>query len=132
MGEIYKMIFRPCEECNACCDGHLVGSAYGNNFGCGKPCVFLIERKCKIYETRPNVCQKFQCGWSQFLLDEDMRPDKCGVIISVRTKNQEQYFEVIEIRENISYDTYRRIEDAAKKLNTRIEKVKYNGHNNNS
>lgn len=105
--------------------------AHGNFFGLGKKCVFLTEDKCSIYKTRPNICQKYQCGWSQYLIDEDLRPDKCGIIVSVRTEKNEQYFELIETKENISYETYERIENTLKKLNSKIVRVRY-GHNNNS
>lgn len=125
--------FRPCGDCTACCSGQLLGVAHGNFFGCGKACVFLTDNKCGIYDIRPKVCRGFQCGWSQHLLPEDLRPDKCGLMVSVIKTPNEQYLQIIEVDKNISFDYYKRVEDHLKKLGVRIERIPYHhGHNNNS
>jgi hypothetical protein len=37
---------------------------------------------CKIYETRPQVCEGWYCGWRRMPhLDDEWRPDRCGVLI---------------------------------------------------
>ena len=74
---------KSCGSCFSCCTGTLIGNAYGNEHYPTKPCVFLVNNKCSIYETRPAYCQKYQCAWSQDILSDLMQPDKCGVIISV-------------------------------------------------
>ena len=50
----------------------------------GKPCHFLADEGCTIYETRPtSPCRNFVCGWlapgSPF--PEEFRPDRLGVIV---------------------------------------------------
>jgi hypothetical protein len=35
---------------------------------------------CKIYEERPSSCQRFKCIWYSYDLDENLRPDHCGVV----------------------------------------------------
>ena len=77
--------FRPCGECDACCVWP-TGNVYGHEFGCGKSCKFLSdskENKCSIYNERPDFCKSFQCAWSQHLIPEEMRPDKCNVLVTV-------------------------------------------------
>jgi len=86
---------RPCGDCTVCCSGALIGDAYGNKFGHGNPCIFLVENKCTIYQTRPDVCRNYQCAWSQGLLPEWMKPSQCGVLISVETEGGNQYLKVI-------------------------------------
>lgn len=111
--------FRPCDECNSCCKGNLLGMAYGNVFGNKRSCIFLVKEKCAIYESRPDSCKNYQCAWSQGLLDIDMRPDKSGLLVSIeKDKSGNQFFSVIEIRKNMPFENYKKIEEAAKKLNT--------------
>jgi len=39
---------------------------------------------CKIYATRPSVCQGWYCGWRHIpTLSDQWRPDRCGVLICV-------------------------------------------------
>ena len=86
---------RECGECNACCVW-LKGDAYGHEFGGGKPCRFL-EGNCSIYETRPEVCRRFQCAWLQGLLGDGMRPDRSGVLVSVEKWSGGQFLRAVEI-----------------------------------
>lgn len=112
--------FRPCGDCSACCDGHFSGKAYGNYFGGGKPCSFLMNKLCTIYDTRPGFCHKYQCAWSQYLLDDDMRPDQCGLMVSVENNEEtgKQYLKAIEVWKEVPYSSYEKVEQAARKLNT--------------
>jgi hypothetical protein len=42
----------------------------------------LPGKGCGIYETRPEVCRSFHCGWRQVpQLGEAWRPDRSGVLI---------------------------------------------------
>ena len=94
---------RACGKCTACCDGHLLGEAYGHKFGPGLPCHFLTESKCTIYETRPKACRDYYCAWAQGLFAEWMNPDNTGALISVEANNQgQQYLKVILMNYNIS------------------------------
>lgn len=88
------MNFRECGECNKCCSGMLIGNSHGNPFGGNRACVFLIDSKCTIYGTRPQSCKDYQCAWSQGLLKEESRPDKCNVLVSVEGKKV-QFLKVI-------------------------------------
>jgi Fe-S-cluster containining protein len=88
--------FRPCGDCNACCSW-LIGNAFGWEFGCGKSCKFLEDNKCGVHKARPEVCRNYQCAWSQYLLPEEMRPDKSGVLVSVEMNEREQYLKAISI-----------------------------------
>ena len=113
--------FRPCGDCTACCSGQLAGEIYGHKMFPGKPCHFLMENKCSIYESRPtSPCKTFQCAWSQRLLDEDMRPDKIGLMVSVETKGKEQFLRIVEVVPKPPQESYQRIFRAAKKLGSRV------------
>ena len=118
--------FRPCGDCTACCDGFLIGDAKGIPFGEGTPCSFLIDKKCTIYSDRPQVCQNYQCAWTQFVLPEWMKPNKCGVMVSVEyDKDGKQYLKVIEMREEIEYNVYSTIDTFTKENNTYWVRVPY-------
>lgn len=112
------MNFRPCGDCTGCCIGQLAGEIYGRKMWPGKPCDFLICGKCTIYEDRPvSPCQKFQCAWSQHLFDEDMRPDKIGIMVSVETaKDGSQFLRLVEIVPHPPQESYARIFEHAKRL----------------
>jgi len=96
---------RSCGECTKCCEV-LQGCAYGHDFGNGVSCKFLGESGCKIYKIRPNFCENYYCAWAQELFPEEMRPDRCNVLISVENGNDGQYLRVMstncdEINKNI-------------------------------
>lgn len=90
---------RPCGECTKCCE-ILYGNTYGHEFGNGVPCKFLGECGCNIYKVRPEFCIKYYCAWSQELLPEEMRPDKCGVLVSVENKEGSQYLRVMSVNKD--------------------------------
>jgi Fe-S-cluster containining protein len=119
--------FRPCGGCSACCEGYYAGVAYGNTFKNGKPCVFLVNKLCAIYDDRPGFCRKFQCAWSQHLLDESLRPDQCGLLVSVETHPDSgaQYLKAVEITPHVPYETLEKLNQAAIKLNTQWTLIKY-------
>jgi hypothetical protein len=73
---------RECGECTACCVVLLIDD---ENFK--KPadqvCSNLMEKGgCKIYSTRPSVCQDWYCAW-RFMeqLDDTWRPDRSGIMV---------------------------------------------------
>lgn len=114
------MEHRPCGDCSACCEGWLKGNAYGNEFKPYTKCPFLIHGLCSIYSTKPEFCSKYQCAWSQGLLDEDMQPNTCGLLVSVKTKEDgSKFLEAVPIRKDVSYDTYRKLDDAARRLDVK-------------
>jgi hypothetical protein len=110
---------RPCGECTACCTW-LHGDAYGHEFGNGTSCKFLCEG-CSIHKVRPSACVNYQCGWSQYLIDEELRPDKCGIIISVENNQEGQYLKAILFdKDKINNSTISYLDDWSKKMNTPI------------
>lgn len=118
--------FRPCGDCTGCCQGVLAVNVHGNLARGRKPCSFLVENKCMIYNERPNVCRKYQCAWSQGLLDDDMRPDKCGIMVSVGdAEDGSQYLRVVELNPDITPGTYEKLDECVKSLNTRWVGIKY-------
>ena len=79
-----KGALRECGECRACCvvlgfDADPNEAPFSKPHG--TPCQHLIQIGCGIYEERPPVCRRFQCGWIQAPnLPEALRPDRCGVM----------------------------------------------------
>ena len=121
------MKFRECGDCTACCDGHIIGNSFGNMFGYHKPCVFLVHKKCTVYKDRPNTCDTFQCAWTQNLFPEWMKPNRCGVLISVEINKNDniQFLRVVEMKDTIDYLVYAEIEKFCKENNTYYVKVPY-------
>jgi hypothetical protein len=73
---------RECGECTACCVVLLIDD---ENFKkpADKVCSNLIDKGgCKIYSTRPSVCQDWHCAW-RFMaqLGDDWRPDRSGILL---------------------------------------------------
>ena len=106
---------RECGECNACCVW-LKGDAYGHEFGNGKPCHFL-KNNCSIYETRPEVCKRYQCAWLQGLFQENLRPDKSKVLITVENWSKGQFLRAIEMGQKMDDNTLIEIQEFCKKHN---------------
>ena len=89
-------MFRECGECTACCTW-LIGDAFGWKFGAGKFCKFLECSGCGVHKARPESCRNYQCAWTQHLLPEEMRPDKCNILVSVEQNENGQYLKAIAI-----------------------------------
>lgn len=73
---------RSCGGCTACCEGWLRDK--GLDMQPGKACKHRAVNGCAIYPDRPeNPCKVFRCGWLRepSLLEDDLRPDKCGAIL---------------------------------------------------
>lgn len=116
IAKTYMSNFRECNECTMCCS-LLNGEAYGYDFGDGKKCKFLCETGCSIHKLRPNVCKNYFCAWSQKLLPEEMRPDKCGILASVENKEGIQYLRLVgELKEDIELF----FKEWSKKMNTPV------------
>lgn len=77
---------RTCGDCRACCitlgfQARRDESAFDKPFG--EPCRHLIQIGCGIYDERPPVCRRFECGWLQASnLPEALRPDRSGVLFA--------------------------------------------------
>ena len=122
-----RIKYKECGDCSACCDGHLAGNIYGNKFGNRSPCKFLVSGLCSIYSTRPDSpCSTFQCAWSQHLLDDDLKPNKCGLLVYiVDDEDGNKKFVSVEMQKEVPYTVYSRIEQRARELNVKWDKVKY-------
>jgi Fe-S-cluster containining protein len=92
-------MFRECGECTACCTW-LIGNAYGWEFGNGKSCRFVCESGCSIHKIRPTTCENYFCAWTQEIIDEKYRPDRCGFLVSVENNQNGQYLKVVEIQKD--------------------------------
>lgn len=113
-------MFRECGECKECCIWPK-DIAFGWEFGEGKKCKFLDSNGCSIYKLRPKCCSHYQCVWSQNLLPEEMRPDKCNFLVNLRKNEYGLYFQVVVINgKKISDDEILWFKDWAKKLNIPI------------
>jgi hypothetical protein len=97
-------MFLECGTCNECCSGSLTGEARGIPFGKNKPCHFLIDQKCSIYSSRPENCKKFQCGWSQNLFVDWMKPELSGVLVSIEIDVDGKQFLKATIIQNKTLD----------------------------
>jgi hypothetical protein len=87
---------RECGECDACCRVMAVKSL-------GKPpscrCEYQNGHGCAVYADRPKDCQDYLCCWLTGFLDEEDRPDKSGLLLSVeRGDHDRALLEVFETR----------------------------------
>lgn len=76
---------RTCGSCYACCV-HLGIDAL--NKWPGISCTHLDgslgeATRCSIYKDRPHACSSYKCAWLGGIGDDDLRPDKSGLIMSI-------------------------------------------------
>lgn len=73
---------RECGECTVCCEAlHIDDGEFKKP--ADKACSQMVEKGgCKIYASRPNVCQDWHCAW-RFMaqLGDDWRPDRSGILL---------------------------------------------------
>ncbi len=75
---------RDCGDCRACCV--TLGFEAGPDESAftkvaGEPCRHLVQIGCAVYDDRPPVCRRFECGWlGAPNLPDELRPDRCGVL----------------------------------------------------
>ena len=88
---------RPCGECTACCTlRHVVTLAKPS----GVPCLHEVPGiGCASYKERPIECRDFECLWRAGLLGPEHRPDKLGVMFSVRPMLLGRYGEHVIVAE---------------------------------
>jgi hypothetical protein len=78
---------RECGECGKCCE--VLGIDTGQiHKAAGLTCQHYKEGcGCKIYETRPDVCRTFHCGWRMLpQLDDNWRPDRSNILINFQSE----------------------------------------------
>jgi hypothetical protein len=72
---------RACGACDVCC---VVFKIEEQSIAkeAGVPCRHLTKNGCGIYETRPETCRKWLCGWRLIPgLPEEWRPDLSGILL---------------------------------------------------
>lgn len=96
---------RECGTCTKCCDGWLSAEIYGHKMEPGKPCPFVGNNKCSIYEARPSLCRNWKCGWLEddgTLFDEWMRPSNVNFILVRFNVNGVEWYKLAEAGEEIN------------------------------
>ena len=94
-----EMVVRSCGECTACCKTHQIAVLQKPQ---GKWCSNCsIGIGCKIYNQRPEECEKYACEWLKGSGFESERPDKIGVVVDVLISDdkKEVLIRVIEVFE---------------------------------
>jgi hypothetical protein len=82
---------RACGDCKVCCvvttiDDPAIQKASG------AACRHSLGGGCDIYETRPDVCRTFYCGWRQSKnIPEDWRPDRSGIFTMLEVNSLPQF-----------------------------------------
>lgn len=69
---------RSCGACSACC---FVLGVQPLNKPAFQRCAHACEKGCGIYETRPEPCRLYRCGWLEGFGERRDRPDRLGVIL---------------------------------------------------
>jgi hypothetical protein len=78
---------RECGSCNICCIVPAIDKPEIQKAS-GSVCRNCTEAGCGIYESRPDVCRDYYCGWRRLeLIDADWRPDKSGIFVELETGN---------------------------------------------
>lgn len=72
-------ISRTCGGCTECCMAVAVAELEKPYFA---RCRFQNGSGCSAYSARPRSCRQYNCAWLQGMLEEEMRPDKSGFILS--------------------------------------------------
>lgn len=85
---------RACDECNICC---ILPSVKAFDKPIREPCKFLCDN-CTIYDNRPDECKSYECAWLHGLFaEDDLRPDKCGLLIDIRNTQLGRHFTITEV-----------------------------------
>jgi hypothetical protein len=80
--ELELVAGRTCGSCNVCCVALTINDPELQKiqgFRCrnARP-----DNSCAIYETRPETCRTFYCGWRRLKwIRETLRPDNSGVLV---------------------------------------------------
>ena len=88
-GRKIELVDRPgrtCGDCRLCCKLLAVGKdERPDDFKKpqGKWCEHCFDGGCRIYATRPEDCKTYECTWLRGVFDEDDRPDKSRVVVSL-------------------------------------------------
>jgi hypothetical protein len=73
-----------CGECSVCCKDLMFDIGPMRKLA-GVMCPHCASPGgCSVYETRWDICRTYYCGWRHLGLDEEWRPDRSGILISLR------------------------------------------------
>ena len=73
---------RSCGDCTVCCTVMAIDKPEIQKEA-GVTCRHCAGG-CAIYDTRPQLCRDYHCGWRQLaMLDESWRPDRSGVFVEL-------------------------------------------------
>ena len=90
-GEAELVRGRECAECIVCCIMPTIDRKDIQKLP-GMQCRHSLQGGCGIYETRPEVCRIFFCGWRRSReFPEDWRPDKSGIFAVLEVNELPQY-----------------------------------------
>ncbi len=79
--ELPQIPKRVCGECNACCKPFTIEEVGKHDGGWCSKCD--IGHGCTIYNDRPLACRQFTCAWLNGLGNDNLRPDRFGIMILV-------------------------------------------------
>lgn len=78
---------RECGSCDICCIVPAIDKPEIQK-AAGSVCRNCTKDGCAIYESRPEVCRNYYCGWRRLeLIGADWRPDKSGVLVELEVGN---------------------------------------------
>lgn len=96
------MAERACGRCHECCI-HTPVEAF--NKRAGVPCLHLNVLQecgsCGIYAERPSACATYRCSWLDGNLDEELKPDACGILLETGWIEHPKHLTMILGYENI-------------------------------
>lgn len=98
---------RECNECNVCC---VIAEVSEGEFfkPAGTSCKHYCDG-CELFgkDKRPDVCNTYKCGWLHGYGNEEDRPDKSGVMISISKFNGGTWIFIQELKEKAISTTAR-------------------------
>jgi hypothetical protein len=77
---------RPCEPASRQCGGCRMCCHVDDIPGVKKAweaCRHFCEAGCDLYGNQPPICAKFECWWKANLVPDELRPDRCGLVVSL-------------------------------------------------
>src|SRR5947208_3435741 len=81
MSNASQLDHRVCGECRECCVTLTIDKPDIQKMP-GAACRHSLQGGCGIYESRPDVCRVFFCGWRKLAaIPDDWRPDKSGILV---------------------------------------------------
>jgi hypothetical protein len=91
---------RKCGECEVCCE--IAEVKEGDFF---KPAFQKCKHQCNgcaIFGKleRPGICNSYQCSWLRGFGNEEDRPDKNGIMMSINRINGMNFITIIELKLN--------------------------------